>query len=51
VSGPPSVDQIVERYGSGAYRITAYALDPPGLRWEVLARIERQARSDSQRPR
>jgi hypothetical protein len=51
VFGPPSVEQIVERYGYGAYRITAYGLDRSGLRWEVLARIERPARSNSQRPR
>jgi hypothetical protein len=51
VFGPPSVEQIVERYGYGAYRITAYGLDRSGLRWEVLARIEGPARPDSRRAR
>jgi AcrR family transcriptional regulator len=51
VFGPSSVEEIVDRYGSGAYRVTAYALDPTGLRWEVLTRIEHPTRTDPQRRR
>jgi hypothetical protein len=36
VSGPCSVAEITRRFGSGAFRITAYGFDPAGLRWEVL---------------
>ena len=39
VFGPATIKQIVGRYGGGAFRITAYGLDPPGLRWEVLAQV------------
>ena len=36
VSGACSVDEITRRFGPGAYRITAYGFEPPGLRWELL---------------
>lgn len=36
VSGACSVNEITRRYGPGSYRITAYAFDPPSVRWEVL---------------
>jgi len=36
VFGPATTKQIVDRYGGGAFRITAYGLEPRGLRWEVL---------------
>jgi hypothetical protein len=39
VLGPATIKQIIDRYGGGAFRITAYALEPRGLRWEVLASI------------
>jgi hypothetical protein len=39
VSGPATITQIVDRYGGGAFRITAYGLDPRGLRWEVLVQV------------
>jgi AcrR family transcriptional regulator len=39
VFGPATIKQIVDRYGRGAFRITAYALEPRGLRWEVLAQV------------
>jgi DNA-binding transcriptional MerR regulator len=39
VLGPATIKQIVDRYGGGAFRITAYGLDPHGLRWEVLAQV------------
>jgi hypothetical protein len=39
VQGPFAVDELLQRYGAGEYRVTAYALDPPGLLWEVLSSI------------
>jgi AcrR family transcriptional regulator len=39
VFGPATIKQIVDRYGGGAYRITAYGLEPRGLRWEVLVQV------------
>ena len=33
------IKQIVDRYGGGAFRITAYGLEPRGLRWEVLVQV------------
>ena len=39
VVGPTTIKQIVDRYGSGAFRITAYGLEPRGLHWEVLVQI------------
>jgi hypothetical protein len=36
VSDACSIDEITRRFGPGAYRITAYGFDPPGLRWELL---------------
>lgn len=39
VFGPATIKQVVDRYGGGAFRITAYGLEPRGLRWEVLASI------------
>ena len=43
VTGPIPPAEIARRYGAGAFRITAYSFDPPGVRWEVFARIERDA--------
>ena len=37
VSGACSISEITRRFGSGAFRITAFGFDPAGLRWEVLA--------------
>ena len=45
VSGPCDTNEILRRHGPGAYRVTAYGLDPAGVRWEVLVeglRAERQ---------
>ena len=39
VFGPATIKQILDRYGGGAFRITAYALEPRGLRWEVLVQV------------
>jgi hypothetical protein len=39
VLGPATIKQIVDRYGGGAFRITAYGLEPRGLRWEVLVQV------------
>ena len=36
VSGPCETIEILRRYGPGAYRVTAYCLEPAGVRWEVL---------------
>jgi hypothetical protein len=36
VSGSCAIDEITRRYGPGEYRVTAYGLDPPALRWEVV---------------
>ena len=36
VAGPIGIDEITRRYGPGSYRVTAFAFDPPGLRWELL---------------
>lgn len=33
VTGPIDLPQIVERVGAGDHRISAYGLQPPGLRW------------------
>ena len=38
VSGPCQLTEITRRFGAGDYRVTAYSLDPPTLRWEVLAK-------------
>jgi transcriptional regulator with XRE-family HTH domain len=37
-SGPCELTEITRRFGSGDYRITAYSLEPPTLRWEVLVK-------------
>lgn len=42
---PPA--EIARRYGAGDFRITAYGFDPPGVRWEVFARIERDAEREA----
>jgi len=39
VFGPATIKQIVDRYGGGAFRITAYGLEPRGLRWEILVQV------------
>jgi hypothetical protein len=36
VSGPCEMIEILSRHGPGGYRITAYCLEPAGVRWEVL---------------
>lgn len=38
VSGPCELAELTRRFGAGDYRVTAYSLDPPTLRWEVLAK-------------
>jgi len=37
-SGPCELTEITRRFGSGDYRVTAYSLEPPTLRWEVLVK-------------
>ncbi len=37
-SGPCELTEITDRFGNGDYRVTAYSLEPPTLRWEVLVR-------------
>lgn len=34
--GPCTIDDIVSRFGPGAYRVTASALEPTRLRWEYI---------------
>ena len=36
VSGPCTADKITRRFGSGDYRVSAYAFDPAWLLWEVV---------------
>lgn len=36
VAGPCTIDEIVSRFGPGAYRVTASALQPTRLRWEYI---------------
>jgi transcriptional regulator with XRE-family HTH domain len=44
VAGPCELTEITRRFGDGTYRVTAYSLDPPTLRWEVIAEGVRAAR-------
>jgi len=39
VQGPFSVDELLRRHGPGEYRVTAYGLEPFGLRFEVICTI------------
>lgn len=39
VQGPITVDELLRRYGTGEYRVTAYGLEPRGLFWEVVCVI------------
>jgi hypothetical protein len=43
-SGPIAVSEITSRFGAGEYRVSAYALDAPGLRWGVFATVDEDAR-------
>ena len=43
VSGPTSVGEIAGRVGPGEYRVTAYGLDVPGMRWEIFVTLEDEA--------
>jgi hypothetical protein len=36
VSGPCTTTEIVRRFGPGSYRVSAFGLEPSGIRWEVL---------------
>lgn len=36
VSGPCAIEEITRRHGHGDYRVTAYALHPPALLWELV---------------
>jgi DNA-binding transcriptional MerR regulator len=42
VSGPSTVTEVTGRFGPGEYRVSAYALDAPGLRWEVFATLDEE---------
>lgn len=42
VSGPSALSEITERVGAGEYRVSAYGLDVPGLRWEVFVALEEE---------
>jgi hypothetical protein len=39
-SGPIAVSEITSRVGAGEYRVSAYALDASGLRWEVFVTLD-----------
>lgn len=36
VSGPCGTTEILRRFGPGSYRVSAFGLEPSGIRWEVL---------------
>jgi hypothetical protein len=40
VSGPTTVAEILGRVGAGEYRVSAYGLDVPGMRWEIFVTLE-----------
>ena len=42
VSGPISTSEITDRVGVGEYRVSAYGLDAPGLRWEVFVTLDEE---------
>jgi hypothetical protein len=44
VSGPIAISEITSRCGAGEYRVSAYALDAPGMRWEVFATLDEDGR-------
>lgn len=39
VCGPITLAEITGRIGAGEYRVSAYGLDSPGLRWEVFTTL------------
>jgi DNA-binding transcriptional MerR regulator len=43
VTGPITISAITERFGAGEYRVSAYALDAPGLRWEVFVGLKEES--------
>lgn len=42
VSGPTSISEITRRVGAGEYRVSAYGLDVPGMRWEVFVTFDEE---------
>jgi len=42
VSGPTTVSEIRRRVGAGEYRVSAYGLDVPGMRWEVFETFDEE---------
>ncbi len=47
VSGPFDLSQITDRVGGGEHRITAYGVQPSGLRWEVWTTLDEDNHDDS----
>ena len=43
-SGPCELTEITRRFGDGDYRVTAYSVDPPTLRWEIIVKGVRAAK-------
>jgi len=43
VSGPCTTTEIIRRFGPGSYRVSAFGLEPSGIRWEVLVEGLRDA--------
>jgi len=42
VSGPTTISEIARRVGAGEYRVSAYGLDVPGMRWEVFVTFDEE---------
>ncbi|HWO18394.1 MAG TPA: hypothetical protein VNO30_06445 [Kofleriaceae bacterium] len=42
VSGPTTISEITRRVGAGEYRVSAYGLDVPGMRWEVFVTLDEE---------
>jgi len=42
VSGPVAISEITRRVGAGKYRVSAYGLDVPGMRWEVFVTFDEE---------
>jgi hypothetical protein len=38
-AGPVRMDEITSRFGAHEFRITAYGVDPPAIRWEVVSSL------------
>lgn len=48
VSGPVAISEITRRVGAGKYRVSAYGLDVPGMRWEVFVTFDEEDEEPSE---